>query len=176
MPEEIKQKIRDSGLLDKMEEATRKAGGTASGADLLQLQVGRLRAALPSRNREVLEARVPWNELRRRKGIGAELHGGPMTNQRAILKNLDPRLESIPAMNFMTDVPVRGGLPSKFIKGSPNYQRTSVQSLRDHAREVKKDPKGFGKEVLRALTGVEHRPSTLLRQDPFGRRKLLAGP
>jgi len=51
--------------------------------------------------------------------------------------------------------------------------RTSVGSLRDHLRSIKDEPKAFGKEVLRAYAGMQHRPSTLLGQDPALRRRLL---
>ena len=66
-----------------------------------------------------------------------------------------------PSLNFMTDVVQRGGIHPQNIVGSPSYRGTTIQDLKNHFQDIRQDPKGVGKDVLRSLFEVRHRPRTL---------------
>jgi len=171
IPIEQKRQILNSPAVQGMQRQFEATGSSANMGDVLQAQAGRALSFFGKG--DVVEARVPWKKLRAREAPGRELHAPVVKSQREALSQIHPSLEQVPAAAFMTDVPVRGGLPAEYIKGSPSYMRTSVGSLRDHLRSIKDEPKAFGKEVLRAYAGMQHRPSTLLGQDPALRRRLL---
>ena len=174
LPTSVKDRIRESGLLEGLEEGAAAQGSNISGANLLELQAARALASFPGGR--VVNARVPWRELRGIETSGTELHAPTALQLRETLRGVSPQLEKLPAMAFASDVPVQGGLSASRIVGSPHYQRSSLQSLREHLRNVRAEPRAFGKEVARAATGFSHRPSTLLNQSPASLRPRLTGP
>jgi len=130
----------------------------------IETALGRSLGALPGGGKRVVRMNVPRSLVHQHEGVAPELHlGQGAILQRQALRNVHPLLEQVPASNFMFDVPLRGGVPSQYVKGSPTYQGVSAEELRQHFRNVRKDPRGVGKDVLRSLFGVQHRPSTLLR-------------
>ena len=165
LPKGVKEKIRKRAVSAKMEEQLRAQGSPAKVEDMLQLQAGRLLANVPG-GKKVVEARIPWKELHGMETPGRELHSPVMRQQRALLHQAHPDLENVSALPFITDVPVAGGVPARFIKGSPSYQHSTLRSIRQHIREAKKNPKEFGKELIRNYYGISHAPWTLLRQVP----------
>lgn len=120
--------------------------------------------ALPGGKR-VVRADIPRKSLHQAEGIGQELHVTPsMKMTRELLREKHPLLEQLPAVGFMSHVPLRGGVPTQYIRGAKGYQGVSLDEIRRHAGEIMRNPMGVGKDVLRSTFGVAHRPSTLLQQ------------
>jgi hypothetical protein len=174
IPESLKKRFRETDYYKRRKQTLGFMGSPMSAGDLVQKETAGLLGKLPG-GKEVVEARVPWQELRKIEAPGSELHAPVVSNIRAVLRGVGgPSAEKVMTIPFLKHVPVQGGLPASRIVGSPDYQRTTLQSLREHAAGVRQDPRGFGKELLRTLTDVSHRPSTLLNQVPLFRR--LPGP
>lgn len=66
------------------------------------------------------------------------------------------------ALPFSKDVIMRGGVSTKYIKGSPDYQGVTLDELRQHAASVRQDPREYAKDVMRSYTELSHRPSKIL--------------
>lgn len=62
----------------------------------------------------------------------------------------------------MTDVTMKGGIPAKYIQGSPAYSGTTLGEIKEHFRDAAQDPKGLLKDIARQYLKIRHRPSTLL--------------
>ena len=164
LPKAVKERIRGK-LGPKLELQLAAQGSSAKAGDMLQLQAGRILSLIPG-GKKVVEARIPWQELHKMETPGRELHSPAVQPMRSLLRQAHPDLENVSALPFITDVPVAGGVPARFIKGSPHYQHSTPRSVLQHIREAKKNPKEFGKELLRNYYGISHAPWTLLQQVP----------
>jgi len=119
--------------------------------------------SLPGGKR-VLRMDVPRTSIR--EAVAPELHQPIMRRLRQTLRSKHPLLEQVAATSFMHDVPVAGGVPAAYVRGSPHYQGVSLQELREHGRQILTNPVEVGRDVLRSTLGVSHRPGTLLKQAP----------
>jgi hypothetical protein len=168
VPEEVQASLKDP-------EAKKYLGG-------LSLKVSRPLSVLPGGKR-VVRANVPRAVVKSMEGPVPELIHGPVAQQ---LEELNPILKAVPepygkyvrkipslaqhslAFGFGSTVPIRGGVPAKFIKGSPLYQGVTIPELKQHVRSVVADPKEFVKDVARSLTGFSHTPGTMLAKAKQG--------
>ena len=118
--------------------------------------------------KKVVEADVPREFLKGKAALGKELprmqeQMGPDTDKLLEETFHMPDLASKGlAHNFMSDVPVTGGIPSEYIRGSDKYKGITADELRQHVRNTISDPIGVGKDVLRSTLGIAHRPGTLI--------------
>jgi hypothetical protein len=141
-----------------------------SGARQANLAIGRVLGTQGLARGKVVKMRVPYKELRKREGVGTELHGDKLTEMReglqaaGVPEPLRKAVDTGTALAFARNVPVDGGIPKKYVVGAKGYERSSLKSVAEHLRDARKNPKRFGKEFLRNLTGVSHRPSTLYKQ------------
>jgi hypothetical protein len=136
-----------------------------------KVQIGRLLGSLPGGGKSVVEARIPRGVLNTAEGTVPEFAGNASLQA---LRELAPKagraapvVQTMAASPFMSVVTQKGGVPPQYIKGSPEYQGVGLDELKNHFMSIRQDPRGFGKDVLRALTGVQHRPSTLIQQNPL---------
>lgn len=129
------------------------------------------RAIMPFHRGKVLKASVPRSFLQQNQAFGLEAAGPNMGPIRNLLKE-HPILEQGVGLPFISDVPVKGGLPPQYIKGSPSYQGITVPELKQHFQSAVADPKALGKDTARALLGVSHRPSTILEGADAAKKSL----
>jgi hypothetical protein len=130
---------------------------------LPEIQQARLSANAAPFNRSVVEARIPRDFINKAETMPVEpsrlldnIPGGLRNKLR------DAGMEGVAALPFLSDVVLKGKVPSKYIKGAPDYNRVTLPELKQHFQSVKADPKGYAKDVGRAFTDVSHRPSKLL--------------
>jgi hypothetical protein len=179
VPENIKKRIADSKAGRLFSEAIEEQGGKPDQAARRMAGVVSMKAQnavlgrLPKRARkpvdnlisgDVTEAHVPWKKLRRNLGTATEPQVGPMAQKIEDLpvsgkvKKVGKTLLNV---QFMHDVPVKKKVTGRYIKGSDKYRKVSVEEVKQHARAAKAQPKEFGYEFLRNLTGIERRPDLM---------------
>jgi len=118
--------------------------------------------------KKIVRANIPRQTLKAREGTIPELTENPLIEiSRQMHSKVHPQMEQAVALPFKSVVSVKGGVPAKYVKGSPSYQRPTFSEMRANLRSAAKDPKEYGKDVLRSLTGVSHRPSTILKRNPL---------
>jgi len=134
--------------------------------------------------KQVVEARIPRKMLAQQEFLNPEALSvesdipkslthimdsssvsSPLRTLNAAYETAAPTIRSVDktlrGLGFMSDVVQRGGIHPQNIVGSPSYRGTTLQDLKNHFQDVLQDPKGVGKDVLRSLLEIRHRPSTL---------------
>ena len=154
LPEAVRRKIHKLGIPEGMAER------------MFAVPLG----SLPGGKR-VLRMDVPRGIVRKMETGNAELRYGPLDGVRDLIADIPypqvaKALESVTAIPFMRDVPLRGGVPAKYVKKSPHYRGVTRDEVVRHLRSLRTEPREVGKDVLRSLTGVSHRPSTTLKMQP----------
>ena len=130
---------------------------------VVELSGARILGSLPGGGKKILKAQIPRNVLRSSEGGIPELAGPRLALQREALSVQHPWMEQLVTGPFLRSTSMKGGVPAKFIKGSPQYQRVSLREIAENLKRARKKPKEYGKDVLRSLTDVSHRPSTMLQ-------------
>lgn len=131
------------------------------------LDRARLISNLPSRNRQVFEARIPRGQLK-------SMETAPVEPGRIRASLNDARFDKVPApvkdlasaVPFQNNIAIRGGVAPKHIVGNPQYQKTTLPEVKQHFQDAMADPKGLVKDIGRAYTGISHRPSNIIGNVP----------
>ena len=133
----------------------------SKGNNMARRQVETLLGALPGSGKKVVRADIPRSFLKEHATLGQEL---PWMIEHNILPPVDPLVRNIQVgSNFSSHVPVQGGVPAKYIRGSSAYQPVTMGEIKQHVKDAISDPVGVGKDVIRSTLGFAHRPSTLLK-------------
>lgn len=139
-----------------------------------RLAAGRALAPRKPAKGSIVEMRVPRDYVAANSAHSVEgrkmydtLHSGMEQAIAQKYPTLDPsivrELAAAPAaLPFAQDEILRGGVPTKYIKGSPDYQGVTLDGLKQHFAAARQDPRGLAKDVARSFTGVSHRPTNIL--------------
>jgi len=133
----------------------------------LQMNAINLLGILPGGKR-ALRANVPRSYIHNAEHLSLEARLNPgFIDYRARVQHANPTvkrlLQETTAMPYATDVVLKGGVPAKYFRGSPQYQGVTPSELTQHFREAVSNPRQLGGDVLRSLTGYSHRPGTLIK-------------
>lgn len=147
-------------------------------AELNPLAVARALAPRKPAANSIVEMRVPRDYIAAHEAPSVEgrkmfealgLSGNARKLQELapnIPTELATELGALPAAApFSRDVVLRGGVPSKYIKGAPDYQGVTLDELRKHLTSARENPRGLLKDVARSYSEVSHRPTKILGLD-----------
>jgi len=139
--------------------------------DMPEINQARFSSYAAPFDRSVVEARIPREYINKAETMPVE-PGRALSAIKRQLPNAHSAMGKAVALPFMSDVVLKGGVPTKYIKGAPDYSKVTLPELKQHFQSIKADPKGYVKDVGRALTGISHRPSKILK-GPLRRRNAL---
>ena len=146
----------------------------------VKMQLARLAGILPGGGKQVMKAHVPRKELAKMETGIPELEvNQALTDARENLTNVLERqlgynevaggkslgshaADYLTTKAFAPAVALKGGLPSKYIKGAPDYQGYSLSEFKDHLGSIRQDPTGYLKDIARAGLERSHSPQTML--------------
>lgn len=169
--------LPDGPLRKGLEDGIAPVKDALGGTDIAPLAVARHIAPKKPAPNSIVEMRVPREYVAANEAPSVEgrkmfddMWAGAADKIQAKVPGLPAaaaaELGALPAAGaFSHDIIMRGGVPSKYIKGSPDYQGVSFDELRQHFAAARKDPRGLLKDVARSYTEVSHRPTKILGLD-----------